>query len=402
MKQEIENNLPSAIDFLCNLIRYKSLSGAEIECAAFIYEQMAPLVDEIEKIPLKQSLTKDPDYSTPVPDLQYEGRFNLRLVKKGTGEREPVLFNTHIDVVPAASDAAFEPRVVEQHSVFGRGACDAKGQIATLYLLLNLLKAERIQPKGDIIIHLVVEEENGGNGTLAAVRRGEQAGAAIVLEPSALKILPSVRGAVWFRVICRGRSGHSGSAGQTISALKQAIEAIDILERYHARLLNESRGIALFDAFENPMPITFGKFHAGNWPATAPETAIFEGVLGLLPNKTRFQVMQEMEDAIRTNGNEWLKQNFQLEFMYKHDAHVLPLDHPLVGAMTAACKKTGFEPAISAMVASCDSWMINNQLKIPTVVFGPGDLRHAHTIDERIDTRQMATAAEVLLHFLLT
>ena len=52
-----------------------------------------------------------------------------------------------------------------------------------------------------------------------------------------------------------------------------AIRAMEILEQYHARLLAASRGIPLFDQFPNPMPITFGKLAAGDWPATAPASA---------------------------------------------------------------------------------------------------------------------------------
>ena len=400
MKDTIHELLPTAVEFLCEIIRFQSFSGQETECANFIYERMAPLVDDIEKIALDQALIEDPDYSTPVPNLRYDGRFNLRLVKKGMGEGQSVLFNTHLDVVPASSQDAFEPKL-EGNLVFGRGACDAKGQIATLFLLLKLMEQEKIRLRGDLIFHLVVEEENGGNGTLAAVRRGEQADAAIVMEPTSLKILSSVRGAVWFRVTCTGRSGHSGSAGKTVSALKQAIEAIDILEQYHDQLLAESRGIPLFDEFVNPMPITFGKFHAGDWPATAPNKAAFEGVLGFLPNKTRYQVMQEMQRALRTQGNDWLKAHFTMDFMYKHDSHVLPIEHPLVLSLKEACEKAKRTPIVAAMPASCDSWMYNNQLKIPTVVFGPGDLGHAHTNNEQIDSLEIARAVEVLSHFLV-
>ncbi len=83
-----------------------------------------------------------------------------------------------------------------------------------------------------------------------------------------------------------------------------AIRAIEILEQYHARLLAASRGIPLFDQFPNPMPITFGKLAAGDWPATAPAQRLVEGVLGLLPNKTRYQVMEEMRQAIMEGGDD--------------------------------------------------------------------------------------------------
>jgi acetylornithine deacetylase len=304
-------------------------------------------------------------------------------------------------VVPPSQgqERPFEPRV-EDGVVRGRGACDAKGQAATLFTVLGAMRRLGMKPRGDVIAHLVVEEEVGGNGTLAMTRRGEKADACIVMEPTDLRIYSSVRGAVWFRVVCTGKPGHSGSAGGTVSALKMAIQVIGILENYHASLLAASRGIPLFDQFPNPMPITFGRLHAGDWPATAPARAVVEGVLGLLPNKTRYQVMEEMRQAIVAGGDAWLREHFQLEFMYRHDAHVLATDHPLVTGLQAACGEAGVAGEVSAMTASCDSWFYNNQLNIPSVVFGPGSLGFAHSNEEQIRLDDIATAAAVLLRFI--
>ena len=284
--------------------------------------------------------------------------------------------------------------------VYGRGACDAKGQVATIYTALAAAKRLGLKLRGDVVAHLVVEEEVGGNGTLAMVRRGERADACVVMEPTELRILSSVRGAVWFRVIFTGRPGHSGRAGDTMSALKMAVRGMEVLEQYHARLLAASRGIPLFDPFPNPMPITFGKLAAGDWPATAPARAVVEGVLGLLPNKTRHQVMEEMRQALIEGGDAWLREHFQLEFMYRHDAHVLDPAHPLVKGLQTSCREAGAPGEVTAMTASCDSWFYNNQLHIPTVVFGPGSLGFAHTNEEQIGLDEIAEGATILVRFL--
>jgi len=396
--EKINQCLPKTIDFLKELIRIPSLSGQEEKAIQFIYDAFAPLTNEIELVPLLDEIKNDPDYSTPIPGLQYKNRHNIRAVVKGTRDGRTVLFNTHADIVPG-QPSQFYP-TVENEAIYGRGACDAKGQIATLYLLLCFLKQEKISFKGDIIIHIVVEEENGGNGTLAAIRKGEKADAAIVMEPTSLKILSSVRGAVWFRVLTRGKPGHSGSGGKRISALDLAIEAKQILADYHQKLLVESKGIPLFDDYENPMPITFGKLHAGDWPATIPKHAALEGVLGFLPNKNRFQIMDEIKSEIEAKGSDELKANFDLEFMYRHDAHVLPVDHSLVKSLQNSCKKANLPAEITAMVASCDSWFYNNQLQVPTVVFGAGDLAVAHSDHEHIKFSDIELAARVLLNFL--
>ena len=109
--------------------------------------------------------------------------------------------------------------------------------------------------------------------------------------------------------------------------------------------------------------------------------------------------MEEMRQAIIDEGDEWLKEHFQLDFMYRHDAHVLPADHPLASGLHAACRDAGVAGEVAAMTASCDSWLYNNQLGIPTVVFGPGSLRFAHSNEEQIDMDDIATGATIALHF---
>jgi acetylornithine deacetylase len=386
--------------FLCDLIRFPSLPGKEMEAVEYAAQRFAE-VGEVERIPLTNALRGDEDYADPVRGIEYDGRSELRVRVAGTGGGRSLLFNTHLDVVPPSQgqEHAFEPSV-KANRVHGRGACDAKGQVVTLFAALLAARRLGVKLKGDVLAHLVVEEEVGGNGTLAMVRRGEEADGCIVMEPTDFRILSSVRGAVWFRVICKGRPGHSGSAGVAVSALKLAIRTLEILEQYHARLLASSRGIPLFDQFPNPMPITFGKLAAGEWPATTPAWASVEGVLGFLPNKTRHQVMEEMRQAILDSGDEWLRDHFTLEFMYRHDAHVLYPGHPLVTGLAACCREADAPGEVSAMTASCDSWFYNNQLRIPTVVFGPGSLRFAHSNEEQIGLDEIGEAAAILVRFL--
>ncbi|MDH7568564.1 MAG: M20/M25/M40 family metallo-hydrolase, partial [Armatimonadota bacterium] len=314
---------PVTEEFLCNLIGFASTPGQEAGAMEYAARRFGEL-GVVERVPLSNALREDEDFSNPIPGIEYDGRWQARVRVAGSGGGKSLLFNTHLDVVPPSQgqERPFEPRV-ENGVVHGRGACDAKGQAAALFTALLALRRLGARLRGDVLTHLVVEEECGGNGTLAMVRRGEKADGCIVLEPTDLRIFSSVRGAVWFRVTCTGKPGHSGRAGDTVSALKMAIRVVEILEGYHGRLLASSRGIPLFDAFPNPMPITFGKLVAGDWPATAPSRAVVEGVLGLLPNKTRYQVMEEMRRAIVDEGDEWLRNHFQLEFMYRHDAHVL-------------------------------------------------------------------------------
>ena len=284
----VERLMPETEKLLSDIIRFPSTPGKEHDEMLFLSEACLHIGAEVERVPMSDALRSDPDYSDPIPGIKYDGRFNLRLLRRGTGGGRTLLLNTHTDVVPPSEGMPepWAPRV-EDGVLHGRGACDAKGQVATVFLIFNTLNSLNIRLKGDLVAHLVNEEEVGGNGTLAMARRGERTDGCVVLEPTSGKLFTSIRGAVWFRLEFIGKAGHSGQAGQTRSALLMARDAIKTLEDYHADLLKKSRGFPLFDPYPNPMPITFGHLEAGNWPAAAPSRAVMEGVLGLLPTRPR-------------------------------------------------------------------------------------------------------------------
>ena len=393
--------LPDAQRFLCDFMAFPSTSGREHEAMVWLDAAFRMGGVRVERVPMTDALRSDPDYSSPIPDIAYDGRFNLRVKRNGSGGGRTLLFNAHTDVVPPSEgmDDPWSGRA-EDGVVYGRGACDDKGPLASLYLALRAAEVLGLHLRGDVVAHLVCEEENGGNGSLAMARAGERAGGCVVLEPTDHKVFTSIRGAVWFRIEFKGTAGHSGQAGKTRSALLMARDAMARLERYHAELLAASRGLPLFDPYPNPMPLTFGRLQAGNWPAAAPNRAALEGVLGLLPNKTKEEVCSEMEQALLDPELGLTADDFTLTFTYRHDSSVVEPDHPLPAAVLRAADAAGSPAKIDAMTASCDAWFYNNQLGVPTIVYGPGTLAVAHSKDEHIRMEDIARSAEVFVHLM--
>lgn len=387
--------------FLMDLIRIPSMRGKEGPASRYVHANIQSLVDHSELLPIDDSIMQDPDYAFPLPGLSYKDTPNVECIIRGSGEGPTIVLNAHLDVVPPAEgqDDAFNPR--EAHGViFGRGASDDKGQVATMYALALLLHERGIRPKGDLIFHFVIEEENGGNGTLAMVRRGVKADAAIVLESSDLAVIPAVRGAVWFQLKVFGRAAHSGNAQGRISALDKAFEAIQIWRGYHDRLLAESRHLPLFDKYADPMPLTIGQCQAGIWPASVPALAVLKGLIGFLPNKNRHEVQTGLRQALLDEGDDWLREHFELTFpMLNNDGNSLPVDHPLVTGLVETAQKYGLPGEVRAMTAACDAWLYNNQVGIPTVVFGPGSILHAHSKEEQIALDDILQAAEILADY---
>ncbi|MFC1607212.1 M20 family metallopeptidase [Candidatus Latescibacterota bacterium] len=387
--------------FLARLLQFESISSYEGPCMEWLYEQFKDISDECEKIPVSEDIVNDPDYAFRLDDQPYEGRPNVRAVLKGDGTGKSVIFNAHADVVPPSKGhkRPFDP-YVEDGYIYARGACDDKGCIAIVWTLFKAFKSLGIKPKGDIILHIVIEEETGGNGTLALIRRGEKADCCINLEPSNNKILTSVRGAVWFTMTFFGKAGHSGSAQKTISALEMSIEGMNIIKEYHDDLLKETiNDDPLFAQYANPMPVTFGQNEGGDWPAMAPQKQVVRGVFGLLTTPKE-EVMRGMEERLRTRGNKWLKDNFEITFQYRHDTSRVEPDAPFVQTLVDSYKAMDVETEIGGMPASADTWFYTNIIDVPAAVTGCGDLGDAHTSHEKVALKDVTTSAAVMMQFI--
>ena len=396
LAETLAANLEPAVRLLNELTAIPSVRGQEKEVGRVLLSRIEGLVDSAELVPIPDAIQNDPDYSFRLENFSYAGTANLRAKLKGLAAGKTVAFNTHLDVVPASpgQENPFVPRQ-SGGEIYGRGACDAKGQIATLWLVLKTLHDLKLKPGGNVSADFVVEEECGGNGTLQVVRNGLSADAAVILEPTDLQVAHLVRGAVWFEIRTTGKAGHSGSPESTRSALKTAVSVMEAVEHAREELLAVSRSVVpKVAAHPNPMPCTFGILQAGNWPAAAPAEAVMKGVFGFLPPFRRKDIQEELVQAVRPFAAD-IRFN-----MLRSEPSFLPKDHPLVRTLLEAARDTGVPSQPAFMNASCDAWRYTEQLGMPAVVFGPGSLASAHAADERIAVEDIRKAALTLVAFI--
>ncbi|MDP2983042.1 MAG: M20/M25/M40 family metallo-hydrolase [Candidatus Latescibacter sp.] len=387
--------------FLDRLVRFESISGYEDSAMEWLHGQFWEAADECELVPVPEEIVNDPDYAFRTDDRPYSGRPNVRAVFKGAGNGKRVILNSHVDVVPPSmgQERPFEP-YIRDGALYGRGAADDKGQVAVIWTMLKVMKKLGIRPPGDVIIHLVIEEETGGNGTLAFIRRGEIADYCVIMEPCSNNIITSTRGAVWFTGTVFGQAGHPGSSQTTVSALKMAIEAMRIIEEYHDELLAKTHADdPLFLKFKNPMSVTFGQLNAGDWPAMAPQKAVFKGVFGLLTTPKE-EVMRELVERVKTRGPEWLRDHCEMTFQYRHDTCRIDPRLPFVQKLVDCYQAMGVKTEIAAQPASSDTWFYTNIMKIPALSTGAGEIADCHTATEKVTLRELSVEAAIMILFL--
>jgi len=398
VKEAVEKNFGGALEFLKETIKFPSVAGeGEEDVQSFIHDRFK-IFGDARLIPLPADIKKDPEYTFGEKELDYSKRKNLVLQYPSCGGGRSLIINSHSDVVPAKQWVdAFTP-VEKEGVIYGRGAVDAKGQVAVIYLALLALKQIGVRLKGRLMAEVVIEEEVGGNGALGLIRQGYRADGAIVLEASQLKIFPANRGAVWFRLDVEGKSVHMGRITEGVNAIEKTCLLMHRMKEYERRLIEESRNVPLFEKFKQPVQVNFGTIKGGSWPSMVCGEATLEGGVGFLPNKNLGMIKKELAGVIEDCGDDWIVNHYKLSFPKLHnDAYAIPVEHPLVDAMKKAQADSGITPSVEGFIASCDARLFNRVGKMPVVVFGPGKLEDAHSDSEKIETEQLKTAAEILV-----
>lgn len=399
MSAAVRAQAGAADRLLRDILQYPSVQGKESEIQHYLYKAFRSLGYEIRSCAVPERIRNDKEYTYTDNKISYRGRPNLVVMMRGDGGSggRSVILNTHSDVVSAEGwSSAFKPQR-RGDLIIGRGACDAKGQIAAIYLTLSALKSSRVRLKGDIIIQIVIEEEVGGNGSLALIRDGIRADGVIVMEPTGLDVHPANRGVLWFRCLINGRSVHMGWKQEGVSAIDEMFKVINELKLYERYLLRKAKGHPMFRMHKCAAQINVGTMQAGDWPATVPGQAVIEGGAGFTPNVRMAEVKRTFRAIVSRKSGPWVRNHHRLEFPKLHnDAYEISSAHPLVLALQKAGRAIGHNPRVCGMTASCDARLFRHVGKMPVVVFGAGHLRDAHSDREQIRWSEIVHCAEML------
>lgn len=323
----------------------------------------------------------------------------------GSGAGPTLLLNGHVDVVGVGDAAGWSVapwRATRRGDrVYGRGVVDMKGGIACALEAARALRDSGVRLGGDLGIATVVGEEDGGTGALGLLQRGHGADGAVIMEPTELAIAPAHAGALGFRIHLRGQAAHACVREEGVSAiglLPPLLEALGALEeRRNARLRT-----ALFDAQRLPFALSVGRVQGGEWPSSVAESAQIEGRYGIAPGETTAQARAEFEAAVATlaSAHEWLRNVPPVVEWWggRFEPTAIPADHPLVTCAREACvAATGSVPPVRGMPYGADMRLLVNDGGIPTVMFGPGDVRAAHRPDEFVPVGDLLAVARTLV-----
>lgn len=136
---------------------------------------------------------------------------------KGRGNGRSLLLNAHLDTVGAGGMADPFTPVLRNGRLYGRGTQDMKGSLAAMLGAMKALAESGQTLPGDVLFSAVADEEYTSAGSDALVRH-LRADAAIVTEPTELRLCLAHRGFVWFEVETFGRAAHGSRYQEGIDA----------------------------------------------------------------------------------------------------------------------------------------------------------------------------------------
>jgi len=318
------------------------------------------------------------------------GRPNLIARFDGADAGRSVLLEAHADTVGVEGMTVppFEA-VVRDGRLYGRGACDTKGSMAAMLLAIRSVLDGQGRPGAMVYFAATCDEERGARGARALVAGGFRPDCAIVGEPTDLTIVHACKGVAHVRIETVGLAAHGSAPDRGRNAILQMRKVLEALEGPVSASLAIRRHPVL-----GPPTLNVGVIAGGTESNTVPVRCRIDVDRRLLPGERMEQVAGEILsplEAIRRSDPAF-------EFQSRCDLVYPPFEEDpageLVGRLRAAC-----QAELGRAETSAAPWASNanifKQAGIPSVVFGPGSVRQAHTRDEFVELEQVAQAARV-------
>jgi len=322
-----------------------------------------------------------------------------------------LLLSGHIDAVSA------EPRhlwtldpyaaVVRHGRVYGRGAADMKGGVAAILVAVEALTSAGAQLNGDVLVSTVTDEESTSAGGVATIARGIRADAAIIPEPTSLGIGVACRGSLMPSIVVPGQAGHAAavqphwSDGGAVSATEKAAIVLDAVARLRQHWRDDPRGR---HALLPPASVVATMISGGQWPVSYADSCRIDCHISYLPGQADAdgygtQVERAFSEWIHryTATDPWLAEHPPtVEWSIDVPPAELASDHGIVEVLTGA----NADLEHSGEIFGADFWhdgaTFARAASIPSVVYGPGDVRMAHAVDEFVPVDDLVAAAQGL------
>jgi succinyl-diaminopimelate desuccinylase len=335
--------------------------------------------------------------------LSPKGRWNIVAEKRwGRGGRT-LIFNGHLDVVPSGDPSQWKyppfQGKLSKGRIYGRGSSDMKSGIASFIHALSMIERSKILlHQGAVILHLVSDEESHGRQGMGFLTQkgGIRGDAALVGEPTDLRLVIAQKGALWFRISTLGKSAHGSRPHLGVNAIEKMTKLITQLNSIHQET-------------EHPLlgkpTLNIGMIRGGTKINVVPDRCEIEVDRRMLPGEKKEEVLREIKGILDSlQSQDSLFQYRMEEIDFAEPSETRPEEEIIRMGVEAIQEVMGEKPKIQGFSGFTDARFYINQFHIPTLIFGPGGMDQSHTTDESVEVNTLVQGAHIygliLLNFL--
>jgi succinyl-diaminopimelate desuccinylase len=274
-------------------------------------------------------------------------RINL-VASRETGKHEAVTIYAHMDVVPIEEDWIHDPFAGELDNgrIYGRGAADMKGTIASLLTALEVMHELNIEPRYDIHCIVCTDEEIGVYpGAKYLAELGYVKGHILCMEGTQdPRVHLSSAGDVDVTITTIGKSCHSGSNYLGVNAIEAMVPVLnELLALKRVVEIRESQSPAVPhpkapSKFVTPM-FNLDIIHAGIKSNIVPSACSLVVNRRYLPEEKYEDVVAEIRDAIERGRRQSVALDVRVEYMRAYPAARFAPDSAYAQRMREAFKR---------------------------------------------------------------
>lgn len=334
----------SQIDLLHGLVAIPSLSGQEDAAVQYLVAEM-----------------KARGFEASVD------RAGNAVGVRGNGPTKVVLLG-HIDTVPGDI-----PVRVEDGVLYGRGAVDAKGPLATFVAAAEMATGEN----ATITVVGAVGEESIGSPGAHEVSTWPAPDYCIIGEPSRWDaVCLGYRGTVSFTYRLRQPGRHTAGPGETV-----AERGVMFWSTLQSEILHLAAAPEGFDSIGTALR-SFCTASDGLYDSAELSIGI-----RIPPSVPSSQILALLES---------IRDDCEIEIHGVQEGYATDKRNPMTAPFLRAIRKEGGTPRFTRKLGTADMNIVGPIWKCPMVAYGPGDASLDHTPDERIDLDDYLRAVRIL------
>jgi succinyl-diaminopimelate desuccinylase len=330
------------------------------------------------------------------------GRPNVWAVWEGDRTGKTLLFEAHTDVVTEGSADDWEhlPFGAERDGdrIYGRGACDTKGNLAAAVVAVRAVKDSGVPFPGSLILCHPVDEEGMMAGIKAFIERGyaDEVDAAVICEPEENQLCIKQKGALRVEVTLRGTMAHGAMPQSGVNPVTRAARFVVAVEELEGEEI-ERHGEDPFLGYPSLTPtILMGPDSGEPQVNVIPASAYVALDIRTVPDQSHRELVVRLEDIIARLASEDPDFDATLEVIEERPPTETPKEEPLVRAMAKAFGHlTGEEPTYNGVPGATDGTFLHAWAGIPIVTTGAGDREIPHHADEWVDEEELLTTCKL-------